>query len=182
MIDPNNQQTDIRYDPFGAITSRTVAGQPSVNVAFQYDHLGRVNIENRGSVRIKHIYDQRGDEVLETLLSHGGSYPLIERRFDELGRLRVAKNFNNALDWLPTAERTVTLRLDYDSLGRLKDEALQVGSGLSHPVSSQWALTAGNLWQRKLSYVALGRPTEWLETFDSDGRLSRAASAPGGTD
>jgi len=86
-----------------------------------------------------------------------------------LGGLTRAVNYNVALIWLPAADRTITQIFEYDSLGRLSSEAVQIGADIPHTVSSTWSLTADGVWQRQIDYSTSLGTTEWLETFDKGG-------------
>lgn len=172
VTDPGNQVSEIFYDPFGAVERQVAPGQPQVSRSYIYDLLGRLELETRGTAQIQHRYDSRGDPFEELMLAGSVSTPLIERVFDDMGRIRRTSNTNPALSWLPRADRTVSQRFDYDSLGRVQTEELQVGSGFAHAVSSDWTVI-GDGWRRKMSYNAGAQTAEWWETFDPAGRLER---------
>jgi RHS repeat-associated protein len=173
FTDPTTTTTEFDYDPFGAITARRSPGQPRVVNAFFYDPLGRVDLEYAGQAVIKHFYDGRGDPIGESLLDQGVLVPLATRTYDELGRVLTARNFNPALSALPEADRTVTERMDYDALGRVRLDSLQVGTVLNHDVQSTWRLAAPDAWQRDVHYQAGLDEVRWRETLDGAGRLAR---------
>lgn len=172
VTDPAGQISEFQYTPFGELREQNMPGQPRVRQAFTFDGLGRVLTETIGTVQIEHVYDERGDPVLDRTYDQGIAYPLIERSFDDLGRLSQAVNYNYGLNWLLQGTRTVTEVWNYDSLGRVKQETLQVGGGPTYLVTSNWNLTPSGSWQRELSYDAGAVLTEWREEYDPVGRLA----------
>ena len=108
-----------------------------------------------------------------------GPQSLMTRTFDVLGRLKTATNHNVGLAGFIGAQRQVTTRLDYDSVGRLTVDGQSLGTGVERTVTSSWSLVSG-LWQRDFT-VSGAQGAQWRESFDGAGRLAsterRAAGA-----
>lgn len=179
ITDPAKQITEFLYDGFGRLKERRVPGQPLVLTAFTYDGLGRVDVETSGGNRIRRVYDKRGDHIEDWWLVNPKPVLIAERTFDDLGRMRTARNSNPAVASVPLTRRTVVQELTYDPLGRVATESLRVGVGTAHTVTSSWSVALGGLWQRTLSYDLGAARSEWFETFDASRRLSQVRSASG---
>jgi RHS repeat-associated protein len=174
VVDPARETTQLTYDPFGALRTRSLPGQPHVTASFAYDDLGRLDVEQIGGVSVRHLYDAHGDPVQDDILELGSWQPLVRRGYDDLGRVRVAETTNHALGWLPAAGRTVVQQFAYDQLGRLVVEESRIGSRAPHAVTSRWTVV-GDVWRRTAEYATDRGVTRWHETFDAVGRpLERA--------
>ncbi|MCG3212639.1 MAG: hypothetical protein FOGNACKC_06309 [Anaerolineae bacterium] len=173
IIDPANQITEFIYTPFGETREHNLPGTPNVHLAYSYDGLGRLQRENTGTATIEHIYDRRGDPILDQIDEHSVKHPLVTRFFDDLGRLSDAVNHNYALSWLAPGDRQVAQTWTYDDLGRVQQESIRVGSGPLRTVISNWNLSPTGTWQRDLSYASAGAvQAQWREGYDLIGRLA----------
>jgi RHS repeat-associated protein len=168
--DPAGALSTFVRDPFGAIQTHTYPGTPPVSETFSYDALGQIREHTVGTTTRTVIRDGRGDPVRIEFTTPANSGVLVERSYDELGRVESASCTNPGLVTLSQADRTVSTAYTYDGQGRISSETLSVGTSPESVVSSDWS-RSGPGWQRQLRYPVGGALREWLEQYDGAGRL-----------
>jgi hypothetical protein len=176
--DPTGALNTFVRDPFGAIWTHGSPGTPPVSETFHYDALGRIREHTVGGTTRTVIRDGRGDPVRVEFTTPSSSGVLLERSYDELGRVESASAANPGLAPLPEADRTVSCTYTYDGQGRVSSETISVGTGPASVVSSDWS-RSGPGWQRRLRYPVGGALREWLEEYDGAGRLAAKTQVAG---
>jgi RHS repeat-associated protein len=181
VTDDAQQETTYDYDGLGRLKERRSLGQQPVRREFSYDALGRLDVETFGASRIRHLYDPKGDPTQDILLGSTTPQLIAERQYDELGRLKEARNLNAALSTLGAAQRTVVRTVAYDALGQIRSDRLKVGTQAEHEVASDWSVLPSGTWERKIRYAMAGATSEWREAYDNALRLSQKRPwGPGG--
>jgi RHS repeat-associated protein len=174
IVDPAGQETDFGYDPFGSLAERKISGNPAVHLRRSYDQLGRISKELVGTSGLIYIYDSKGDPAKLEWIVGGKSLPMAEYQYDDLGRLIHSSDFNPALTWVGQPDRTVKHTMQYDTLGRVESDILQIGTQPARAVTSVWAVNSAGTWSRLLRYP---NGTEWEERYDLIGRLTEKQRA-----
>jgi RHS repeat-associated protein len=176
--DPTGALSTFARDPFGAILTHGYPGTPPVSETFGYDALGRLREHTVGGTTRTIVRDGRGDPVRVQFATSSNSGVLVERSYDDLGRVESASATNPGLAPLPEASRTVSCAYTYDGQSRISSETISVGTGPASVVSSDWSLS-GPGWQRRLRYPVGGVLREWLEEYDGAGRLAAKTQVAG---
>lgn len=135
-IDEGSQSTYYQYDPFGNLTRVT---DPGNNVTVM-------------------TYDRRGRKTAMNDPDMG----VWEYRYDALGQLRWQKDAKNQI-----------VTMTYDVLGRMISRTEPEGTSTwtfdqpgSKGIGKLWKVTGPNAYSETVTYDALGRPSQTLQTLN----------------
>jgi hypothetical protein len=189
--DPTAQGTWHEYNLFGELESVFKPHHEGPTDTFFYDHLGRLEIRTRAHrvdrpvESILYEYDaQTGDPIRERWLKPGppltGDPVLIERTFDDLGRLVQSTDYNLGLVALgfDAAYIAVDREFAYDLAGRRTLEAVGIAGQWLDVWTSFDLNPATGGWRRTTHYP---QALASMVTHDFDG-LGRLARVQGYTD
>ncbi len=176
--DPGGQTTTLRYNGFGQLDQRETLGQVAVVSDYQYDVLGRLESETYTDGTIQHSFQANGDPHLDRWITPGGTKLLAFRRFDNLGRVYSAYNYNPAFP-APEVDRIVEENLEFDDLSRVSKDTVRVGRNQPIVLESVWSLAASDSWRRAFG-INGGLQSAWEENYDSIGRMARIERFPTG--
>lgn len=187
ITDPKGYEQKQFYNLFGESLGSIYDGQPGIKVSLNRDRLGRIESRVEGNLELFTKWDNKGYAVEEYFYAITGGPSNISKRketfltreFDELGRLVKTTHTNPLLATINQSERTVTVRKEYDPLGRLKLEGIKTGSATEITCHSNWFFLNAPGWNRQYYYQSPGWSAHFLDTYDQGGRLVRKSPYAG---
>ncbi len=177
MVDVNSQLTAYQYNSFGQIKQRETPRPGGTMIAkWTYDSLGRVfRVTPGGTPSYQHVYNNQ-DQLIQLVVNDVDE--LRGYTYDQLGRLKTARNQNRGL--VATGEMLATNEWTYDFLGRVTLERTKVGTRPNRDTKSSFTNSTA-AWQPVIRTLTRPDNTVTKEEFDTLGRVSKLTRGTGST-